>query len=132
MLVILFIIIVYVLSFVLIYDMYEILQHISRENLLFPAWFTWMMLLPIVGYIFAWIMMPFGFPKSLEREFRDNVAIQKLANRLFMLGLALVVLFSCMVIFHFLFGVIFPIIIVLLVIYFLDVKKVKHLLIQPR
>lgn len=35
-------------------------------------WFVWLMLIPYIGYIFMWMMLPFGIPKSVQRYSKDN------------------------------------------------------------
>ena len=37
-------------------------------------YFAWLMLIPIAGYVFTWILLPFKIPASLGRYFSENPA----------------------------------------------------------
>ena len=69
-------------------SLYKGLKRIPPEKLLFPAWFVWMFFVPVVGYVFYWLMLPFGVPRSFREAVPDNPAAQKRASTLFGLGLA--------------------------------------------
>jgi len=50
------------------YSMFKALKLVPENHHQFPAWFTWLMLIPIVGYVFIWIMMPFGIPNAFKNH----------------------------------------------------------------
>jgi uncharacterized membrane protein len=37
-------------------------------------YFAWLMLIPIAGFVFMWILLPFKIPDSLKRYFSENPA----------------------------------------------------------
>lgn len=71
--------------------LYSILRRIPRENQCFPDWFVWMFLVPIVGYIFQWIMLPFGIPKTLKKHCATRPDAIHATDVLFKFGLAQVI-----------------------------------------
>lgn len=60
----------------------------------FPVWFAWLMIMPFVGLIFMWLVLPFGLPYAIKSSEPNNVAAQKSAKTLFALGLSLVILLT--------------------------------------
>lgn len=75
-----------------ILTLYKLCRAIPEKYLKFPAWFNWLMIIPLVGIIFEWIMLPFGIPMSLKAYQPDNAIIIKKSNLLFGLGLATAIL----------------------------------------
>lgn len=74
------------------WTMYTTLKKIPENKRLFPAWFCWMQIIPVAGYIFNWLMMPFGLPRSFENHLKDNPEAVNQAKALFGIGLAYVIL----------------------------------------
>ena len=107
------------------WSMYSAAKLIPEDKQVFPAWMCWLMLVPVLGYIFAWLMMPFGIPRSFENYVVNNPQAYKDTREIFGLGLAFVILVF--------FGVI-PILgffayaaaIVLLIVYWVKVKRFKE------
>ncbi len=72
------------------YNVYRCMSKIPESERTFPAWFAWICLVPIIGYVFMWMVLPFGVGKSLQKN--KNVSIQAKGRTLFGLGLTLVIL----------------------------------------
>lgn len=70
---------------------YTLMTQLPEDKRLFPAWFCWMFLIPFISYIFSWLMLPFGIPRSIRASFPDNPEAQQKANSLFGIGLAIVI-----------------------------------------
>ena len=71
---------------------YKTQKAVPEQYRQFPAWFCWMFLIPLAGYIFQWIMLPFGIPNSLRLYLESNHQAVRDAKTLFGLGLATVIL----------------------------------------
>ncbi len=69
-------------------------QNIPKEQHYFPGWFAWLMLVPIVGYVFSWLTLPFGIPKTLASINTESQAIKHHCNLLFGLGLTSVIIMA--------------------------------------
>lgn len=74
--------------------LYRLLQKIPSENHRFPSWFVWMFLVPIVGIVFQWMMLPFGIPATLKKYFANNPEALLKARLLFKIGLAQVIIIT--------------------------------------
>lgn len=72
--------------------LFKILQQVPKENQLFPSWFVWLFLVPWVGLVFQFIMLPFGIPSALKKTFATNQDAIASADILLKLGLAQVIL----------------------------------------
>lgn len=75
-------------------SLYSAMKKVPEKQRSFPAWFSWMIAIPFLHLIFAWIMIPFGIPGSFKRHCQDNHAALAKAKSLFGVGLALVILMS--------------------------------------
>lgn len=82
-----FVAIFLVLSIFFSISLYRALKRVPAAQLLFPAWFVWMFFVPLAGYVFVWLMLPFGVPKSFAQAVPDNLNAQKRTRTLFGLGL---------------------------------------------
>lgn len=71
---------------------YTTMTKIPEPKRVFPAWLCWLMLIPVAGYIFSWIMLPFGIPKSGCAAVPNNPDMERRAKVLFWLGIAYLVL----------------------------------------
>lgn len=78
------------------WTLFSVLQRIPREKQQFPSWFVWLFVIPYIGLVFQWIMLPFGIPNALKKHFETNQDAIQAANTLFKLGLAqaIVAIFS--------------------------------------
>lgn len=86
--------VIYLFMIAFCWTLFATLQKIPKESRVFPNWFTWLFLIPVVGFIFQWIMMPFGIPMALKNHFKTDQNAVGSANILFRVGLAQVVLAS--------------------------------------
>lgn len=68
------------------------MSHVPEEKRQFPHWFIWMTLIPMVNFIFAWIIFPFGIPHELKNTVGDNVDALRDVNTLRQLGWSLQIL----------------------------------------
>jgi len=76
------------------YALYDTMRRVPKEHRQFPAWFIWLFFIPLVGWVFQWIMLPFGIPNTLKKAFATNpVAVEK-ANTLFKIGLSQMIAFT--------------------------------------
>lgn len=66
--------------------LFSILRKIPEDKNIFPRWFVWFFLIPIVGFIFQWIMTPFGIPLTLKNATKNNQNAQHVASMLSYLG----------------------------------------------
>ncbi len=73
-------------------SLYKALKRIPEEKLEFPAWFVWMFLVPVAGYVFLWMMLPFGIPRSFRKAVQNNPEAENRASTLFGLGLTFCIL----------------------------------------
>lgn len=88
------IILIFIINIFFCLSLYSALKCVPAEKRVFPAWLVWLMLIPIVGIIFAWMMEPFGLPKSFEAVLADNGEAIAKTKVLFGLGLAHVILMT--------------------------------------
>lgn len=85
--------IIFFIIFVLFcWSLYSALSRVPEDKQVFPAWFCWLLIIPLVGYVFSWLMLPFGIPRSFENYLSDNPAAVKKAKTLFGIGLAYVII----------------------------------------
>lgn len=75
-------------------SLYSAMKKVPEKHRCFPAWFSWMLAIPILHLIFAWMMLPFGIPKSFKHHLQDNQEAIAKAKSLFGVGLALVILMT--------------------------------------
>ncbi len=75
-------------------SLYSAMKKIPEKQRCFPAWFSWMILVPVLHMVFAWIMLPFGIPKSFKQHCKDHQEALAKARSLFGVGLALVILMT--------------------------------------
>lgn len=77
---------------------YRTLSCIPKEKQTVPAWVCWLMIIPLLGFIIQWIMLPFAIPNSIKQAYPDNADVMKAAKTLFGIGLAFVILATISVI----------------------------------
>lgn len=92
--------VVFVITVFFCWTLFDILGRIPVENQKFPRWFVWLILIPYIGFVFQWLMLPFGIPTALRKTFPANQEAINAAEMLFKVGLALVIFTSFGLFFH--------------------------------
>ncbi|HLB56299.1 MAG TPA: hypothetical protein VJK30_03085 [Coxiellaceae bacterium] len=64
------------------------MKHVPIEKRVFPNWFIWMRFIPLAGFVFDWMMLPFGIPHGLRNAVSENKIAVRAANILKRVGLA--------------------------------------------
>ena len=72
--------------------LFSALRKVPKEKRVFPAWFVWFFLIPVVGFVFQWMMIPFGIPFSLKNVVKKNQNASQATTVLLYLGLIQVLL----------------------------------------
>ena len=80
--------IIFIITAIFCWNLYTILGKLPKENQKFPRWFVWLFLVPWIGFVFQWIMIPFGIPNAIRKTFPTNQEIINEENVLFQVGLA--------------------------------------------
>ena len=88
-----------VATFFFCFTLQKMMGRIPKENLSISNGYVWLFLIPIVGLIFKWIMLPFAIPKALKKTFPNNQDAINITNTLFKLGLVQVIFTSLALIF---------------------------------
>ena len=88
--IIIMVIIFYIASIAFSWSAYKLLKIIDKDKQISPPWFAWLFLIPIVGYIFQWIVLPFGIGNALKKY--EDMTIKLRGDTIFILGLTLVIL----------------------------------------
>lgn len=114
-------------SLLFILSLAKTMRQVPESFHQFPHWFFWMMLIPVANFIFAWIMLPFGLPNTLQAAVKENPEALKRARALFSLGLALMITTSALII-PFLGLIAIPGAIVLWIIYWVKAVKIRQYL----
>lgn len=83
----------FAISILFCLSLYKGLQLIPENKLDFPAWFAWMILIPVAGVVFIWLTV-FNVSNSFARATEGNAEAQEKAKSLFGLGLAYAILSS--------------------------------------
>ena len=83
------------------YTVYRTMKQIPESARFFPAWFAWMMGVPVIHLAFIWLMLPFGIPRSINAHFANNAEALRESRALFGLGLALAISLSLLIFFNF-------------------------------
>ena len=94
------IIVLLIATAIFCWNLFTILGMLPRENQKFPRWFVWLFLIPWIGFVFQWMMLPFGIPDSFRKTFPVNQEAINDANMLFKVGLAEVIFTSFGILFH--------------------------------
>lgn len=71
------------------YSVYKTARMIPKNFCTFPTWLIWLILLPVFSYVFAWVMLSFGAPKSIEAYFIERKLPLRQAKQLFTTGLCM-------------------------------------------
>jgi hypothetical protein len=73
-------------------SLHKTMRMIPEQYQSLPPGLLWLIIIPGVGYIFEWIMLPFGVPRTLESFFKDHHSDKKPSHaQFFGLGLATVI-----------------------------------------
>jgi hypothetical protein len=86
------VIVVFIVTIFYCLTLFNSLQKIPKEKHQFPSWFVWLFLIPWVGFVFQFIMLPFGIPNTLKKVSPNDQAVVDAANMLFKVGLAEMIL----------------------------------------
>lgn len=84
------VIVFYIVAVFFSLSLYRLGKKIDKEKQIFSAWFAWLFLIPGAGYVFQWLVMPFGIGRALMRY--EDKEIQAAGKTLFGLGLAYVLI----------------------------------------
>lgn len=71
---------------------YRTMKKVPCHQRVAPAWLCWLFLIPLIGYIFEWIMLPFIIPNSIQQYKADNPTVVSKAKSLFGIGLAYLII----------------------------------------
>ena len=107
------------------WSMYITLDYIKPEHYLFPNWFAWMMVIPYIGLIFYWLMMPFGVPRAINNHLISQEKPDNVSSKLYGLGLAYAILVTCLMILPLMSGIFGLAALVLLILYWRELVKVR-------
>lgn len=80
-------IITIVLQVAFCWALYTAMSKVPENKQVTPAWLPWLILLPVVGFIIAWITIPFTIPKSLTAALEGNAEAQQQCKKLGTIGL---------------------------------------------
>ena len=111
-----------------IVSLQKTLRLIPKHCQSFPRWFCWLTLIPIVGFVFSWIMLPFGIPDAIKNSQTDNSEALICAKRLFGLGLAMMILSSLSLLLYHIFLLTCLPMLVLWIIYWVDIVSIRKVL----
>jgi len=75
-------------------SMYGAMNHVPADKQKFPGWLVWFFLIPLVGTVMQWIMLPFGIPDSFKNVVGDNKDALVQIKTIHGLGLAVVILMT--------------------------------------
>jgi hypothetical protein len=81
---------------------YNAMKRIPETYQGLPDWLIWFMLIPFIGFIIAWIMLPFGLPRALMRYSAFEPTLAPLARKLFQQGLTTQILVTLSLLFSWL------------------------------
>lgn len=119
-------------------SVYKTAKLIPKQFHTFPIWFSWLFIIPMLGIIFKWMMLPFGLPQALRQYRSNDPNIIRSADKLFKLGLAYVILLSVLFLSFYgllmafllaFFGVfVYIAAIVLLILYWIEITSVQKYL----
>lgn len=122
-------------------SVYKTAKRIPNKFHLFPIGFAWLFIVPFLGIIFKWMVLPFDLPHALRQYQPNDPAIMRSADKLFKLGLAYVILISLafLTLYGFMltfllpfFGIFISIAtLVLLILYWVEIVSVRQHLSKP-
>ncbi|OGT46620.1 MAG: hypothetical protein A3E82_09735 [Gammaproteobacteria bacterium RIFCSPHIGHO2_12_FULL_38_11] len=86
-----FFVMMIIITFFYCLTLVNVMKLIPPDKHKLPIWLVWFFLIPVIGLIFQWVIMPFEIPATLKRNFSDNKNAHDDANLLFKIGLAQVI-----------------------------------------
>lgn len=54
------------------WTLYSVVERVPEEKRALPSWFAWLILIPVVGFVLCWVMIPFTIPKTLATVVENN------------------------------------------------------------
>jgi len=114
----------YFIRIFFILSLCKTMGRVPSQHHKFPRWFLWMFMIPIVGFIFSWIMIPFGVPYTLRNAADDNTELTSRAKSLFVIGLVLMIT-HCLLILPILNVIALPACFVLWIVYWAKVVSIR-------
>lgn len=73
-------------------SLYKTMRLVPKEKRIFPNWFIWMGLIPLINIIYDSMMLPFGIPHGLRNAAPNNIKAVRTARMLKILGLFMAVI----------------------------------------
>jgi hypothetical protein len=70
--------------------LHDCLKRIPEEHHTFPIKRVWYFLIPFVGLIMQWMILPYAIPKTLRKAFPNDPVMEKKTRNLYEYGLVLV------------------------------------------
>tara|TARA_R110000868_G_scaffold8205_3_gene42475 strand:+ start:68891 stop:69304 length:414 start_codon:yes stop_codon:yes gene_type:complete len=101
---------------------------IPKRSHVFPSWFAWLILIPVLGLVFEWMMLPFGIPNAIKHHLPQNSAALRSANKLFAIGLAYVIIVTLAAFFGKMGFFIGIVALILFILYWLEVVNARQCL----
>jgi len=89
-----FLIIYLIVKIFFVMSFHKTAKALPEKYHIFPEWMCWLIMIPGAGYIFEWILMPFGLPLAIKNYHPNNQALQNKRKRLFGVGLAYVIVLA--------------------------------------
>lgn len=88
---VLMVVAVFIITAFYCWSLFRVIQRVPKDKHQFPSWFIWLFLIPYVGFVFQWIMLPFGIPNTFKNLLSNNADATKAAELLFKIGLGQVI-----------------------------------------
>lgn len=106
---------------------YAAMKKIPSDKQTMPAWCCWLFVIPVAGYIFEWIMLPFAIPSAIKNHMDTDSNVKKRARTLRII--ALIYLIASLT-FAFPYGLLIfgPLVLVFWLIYWVKIKKIRKFL----
>lgn len=73
-------------------SLYKTMCLVPKEKRIFPNWFIWMGLIPLINIIFDSMMLTFGIPHGLRNTVSDSIKAVRTAGTLKILGLCMMLI----------------------------------------
>ncbi|OGT29325.1 MAG: hypothetical protein A2624_00575 [Gammaproteobacteria bacterium RIFCSPHIGHO2_01_FULL_42_8] len=73
-------------------SLYKTMHLVPKEKRIFPNWFIWMGLIPLINIIFDSMMLPFGIPHGLRDTVPNNIKAVRTTRTLKILGLCMMLI----------------------------------------
>ena len=83
---------IFLINIFFCWSLYLAMKNVSKEKRVTQPWLCWLILIPLAGFVFQWILLPFTIPNSFKKAMVGNEAGLEDAHTLFNLGLSNVIL----------------------------------------